>query len=473
MSGNTLQLTTAQLNWLSTNYPTVAHYTEGGGDYFSPPSQNSPNAGYSFGPFQFDVNTNRNARDFLTHLTLGGQRVFSSSNIIALRENGGISQSDLTDLSNQLAQALQDPSNLAKYQNLQSVQLQHLESQLQAAINYAANNGQSAIANKILNDPGAQLRLMDYSNQMPGGITHGGLMDQFLAGDSVYMPATKNNLAINPNQSLDAQLQNFYQNTAAGATQTPSRVNNLNQGLESVLGGNDTNNQNGGMPGLQLSHELSNAQQQATTNDPFVLSTNDQAVTTTSLTSGTFDERLRDTLSGYAKLQVSPMVSELAGNDNIGVGLAGTAHNLQQETRLDMLDRVVLLPEEAKLELQDVPAVSEPGSPASVHTEVMAGALAVDVGDDAHNGENATGDGRDNDGYDANGYDANGYDADGFDNDGYDADGYDSSGYDADGFDTDGYDADGYDNDGYDAGGYDADGYDNSGYDNSGYDNSG
>lgn len=77
MSGNTFQLTTTQLNWLSANYPTVAHYTEGGGEYFSPPSLGSPNAGYSFGPFQFDVHGNTQAQDFLRELTLNGQAVFS------------------------------------------------------------------------------------------------------------------------------------------------------------------------------------------------------------------------------------------------------------------------------------------------------------------------------------------------------------------------------------------------------------
>ena len=191
-------------------------------------------------------------------------------------------------------------------------------------------------------------------------------------------------------------------------------------------------------------------------------------MTTTSLTNGVFDERLRDTLSGYAELQVSPMVSELAGKDDIEVGLAGTAHSFQQEARLDMLDRAILLPEEAKLELQGVPAVSEPGSPVSVHAEVMAGALAVDVGDDAHNGEDATGDGRDSDGYDADGYDSSGYDNSGYDNSGYDSSGYDNSGY-----DNSGYDANGFDSNGCDANAYDADGYDRDGYDANGYDNNG
>ena len=31
MSGKMFQLTVTQLDWLSTHYPTVAHYTEGGG----------------------------------------------------------------------------------------------------------------------------------------------------------------------------------------------------------------------------------------------------------------------------------------------------------------------------------------------------------------------------------------------------------------------------------------------------------
>ncbi len=176
--------------------------------------------------------------------------------------NGGISSSNLADLNNQLAQALQDPSNQALYQNLQTGQLQNLEAQLQAAINYAANNGQSAIANEILNDPGAQLRLMDYANQLPGGITPGGLMEQFLAGDSVYMPATGNTLTIDPNQSLDAQPQIFYQNTLAGASQTPGRVDNLNSAPGNIFDNNSVNNQNGGVLGLQLSYYLGNAQQQ-------------------------------------------------------------------------------------------------------------------------------------------------------------------------------------------------------------------
>ena len=156
MSGKMFQLTVTQLDWLSTHYPTVAHYTEGGGNYFNPPSPNSPNAGYSFGPFQFDVNGNYGARTFLRQLTLNGQPVFTANDINALMANGGISSSNLADLNNQLAQALQDPSNQALYQNLQTGQLQNLEAQLQAAINYAANNGQSAIANEILNDPGAR-----------------------------------------------------------------------------------------------------------------------------------------------------------------------------------------------------------------------------------------------------------------------------------------------------------------------------
>jgi hypothetical protein len=278
MSSNAFTLSNTQINWLSANYPTVAHYTEGGGDYFSSPSSTSSNAGYSFGPFQFDVNTNANAQTFLTDIG------FTQTQISELSNNGGLSGNILSSLSQQLQTALQDPANQALYQNLQAGQLQNLQNQLQDAINYAANNGQPVIANEILNDPSAQLRIMDYANQL--GITPGGILDQFLSGQTVNMPATGNNLTINPNQSLDAQLQNFYQNTAAGANQTSSRVNNLNQGLESVLGGNGTNNQNGGILGLQLSYELGNAQKQVI--DPLVLSMNGQAVTTTSLANGAY-----------------------------------------------------------------------------------------------------------------------------------------------------------------------------------------
>ncbi len=536
MSGNTFQLTTTQLNWLSTNYPTVAHYTEGGGDYFSPPSPNSPNAGYSFGPFQFDVKANPNVtgqttvQDFLSSLTLDGQQVFSSSDIAALATNGGISQSNLTDLSNQLAQALQDPSNQTAYQNILSGQLNNLESQLQNAIDYAANNGDSTIANKILNDPSAQLRIMDYANQL--GITPGGILDQFLSGQTVNMPATGNSLTINPNQSLDAQLQNFYQNTAAGANQTSSRVNNLNQGLESVLGGNDTNNQNGGVLGLQLSYELGNAQKQVI--DPLVISTNGQAVTTTSLANGAFVDyqgtgfaEQNSGLSSNAGLLVD--VTNPNGTLNNGFTIIGSStanQNVNTQGQAVFTQLVALdTNHDGVINASDTDFsqieiwVGSNGQPGSGHLETLAQAGATSIslnstvvntidadGDraaingsgkvvvndnteqvctESHSDQavnyielvqdfsltiNTQEDSLNSDNTNLADYNDAGYDINGYDSDGYDISGYDSDGYDSDGYDINGYDSDGYDINGYDSDGYNINGYDSDGYDSDGYD---
>ena len=278
MSGSTFTLSNTQLNWLSSSYPTVAHYTEGGGDYFSSPTSSSSNAGYSFGPFQFDVNTNTDAQTFLSDIG------FSQTQIDELSSNGGLTSSTINSLNQQLQAALQNPENQALYQNLQSQQLQNLENQLQATINYAADNGNPGAANAILSDPSAQLRIMDYANQL--GITPGGSLDQFLSGLPVTMPATGNTLTYDPNQSIDSQLQNYYQNTLAGYEQTPGRVINLNLGLEQVLGQNDSSNQSVCTLALQLSYDLGNAQKQVV--DPLVLSMNGQPVTTTSLANGAF-----------------------------------------------------------------------------------------------------------------------------------------------------------------------------------------
>ena len=307
MSGNIYQLSPAQLNWLSQNYPTIAGHTEGGVDpnqmvydsngnpvfsmpYFSPPSSSAPNSTYSFGPFQFDVNNysinnTPAAYNFLQNLTLNGQPAFTPTDLQQLSSNAPLSNGELTNLNNILSQALQQNNyNQSEYQSLLNGQLQNLETQLQNAINYAADNGNPGAANAILADPSAQLRIMDYANQL--NITPGGSLEQFLTGVPVTMPATGNTLTYDPNQSIDTQLQNYYQNTLAGYQQTPGRVTNLNLGLEQVLGKNGPLSQPICTLALQLSYELGNAQKQVI--DPLVISTNSQAVTTTSLANGAF-----------------------------------------------------------------------------------------------------------------------------------------------------------------------------------------
>ena len=176
---------------------TVVLATECGGNpaYISKFSFAGSNSSYSFGLYQFDVKSNPNAQSFLAQLG------FSAGQIALLSQNGGLSQSQLSNLDAQLSEALQNPANATAIQALNNSQASVLVVQLQNLLNVVGQNNPN-IASQIYGSQDFQLRILDYANQF--GISPNGPLESWLSNLS------------SSTQLTDAMFQNYVMSTAYG-----------------------------------------------------------------------------------------------------------------------------------------------------------------------------------------------------------------------------------------------------------------
>ncbi|WCM18705.1 hypothetical protein NDK50_14810 [Paraburkholderia bryophila] len=195
-----------------------------------------------------------------------------------------------TSLSQQLYSALQVPANQAALQALNASWANTLVGQLQVVLNNLYQSNPS-IADQIYQSEDLQLRLLDYANQFPGGISPTGPMEQWLSGAAVTLDG--GTLQLPPDTQLtDNEIVNFIMNTTEGVQHTTSettRENALNAAISAAplgsptvdIGGNFSGNFNNTIVLVENGSQVT----VGGTSDSFIMSNGSQV----SLVGGTND----------------------------------------------------------------------------------------------------------------------------------------------------------------------------------------
>ena len=220
MANTNTSITTDQLN-------TVLYATENGNNPATLRSFSYAGGGtssYSFGVLQLDVGTNHgNVQGFLQ------QNGFSSDQIAALSQHGGLSSSELATLDTQL-QAIPQ-ATMDTYINQQlTTSVDHVDSLVGSL--QTANPG---VASAISGSPELQLALADYDNQFTisgvGQPARPNTMLSYLEGNPVHLPGGTLQLGDTISRT---DIQNFINATKYGQ-ENPTSVHNREQRLVGAL----------------------------------------------------------------------------------------------------------------------------------------------------------------------------------------------------------------------------------------------
>ncbi len=400
---------------------------------------------------------------------------------------------------------------------------------------YINSTWASSWANFVRNNPSNPLSQMTadeavYSSAAQIAVTYQAAMGWYNGYDqgqlaNIYMPGGSDYSQIRAllNDGIDVTT-NFidyaYFRNNTSVTQTEAIINNPNGAYSPsniaataalVSGGSpNSSSQIGSALSLQLSYELGDAQNQII--DPLVLSTNGQAVTTTSLANGAYVD-----YQGTGFAEQSSWLSSNAGvlvdvtnpngtlNNGFTITASSTANQNGNTQGQAVFTQLVALDtnHDGVINASDTDFsqieiwVGSNGQPGSGHLETLAqaGTTSISLNSTVVNTIDADGDRAAINGSgkvvvndnteqvctESHSDQAVNYielvqdfsltintQEDSLNSDNTNLVDYNDAGYDVNGYDINGYDSDGYDSDGYDINGYDSDGYDSDGYDSTG-----